>query len=253
MTVNKRNRVLKMHFHRQPATVAQRLPSTSSKWRQRPAPSMAWHALGAFGAWLQEKKCQNYPPRWSPDCRRTRIVLNSRCEFGKVGAWFSFWAKSRSDFGKVGVWFWWVQGWIWAKSRCGFGKFKAEFEKFKAEFGLLSNSRLNLGRLILVPVKFKAEFGKAGVGLTKVCRLVHTLWWLSPHTLWWLSHHTLWWLNPHTLWWLSPHTLSPLCLLVIRNHQNAIYIDPLEMVLSFDEKSSYTPMTYEQLYIDIAP
>ena len=54
--------------------------------------------------------------------------------------------------------------------------------KFKAEFGLLSNSRLNLGRLILLPVKFKAEFGKfkaefgkVGFGLTKVCRLVHTL------------------------------------------------------------------------------
>ena len=34
-------------------------------------------------------------------------------------------------------------------------------------------------------------------------------------------------------------------------HQNAIHIDPMEMVLSFDEKSSYTTMTYSQLYIDI--
>ena len=34
-------------------------------------------------------------------------------------------------------------------------------------------------------------------------------------------------------------------------HQNAIHIDPMEMVLSFDEKSSYTTMIYGQLYIDI--
>jgi hypothetical protein len=65
------------------------------------------------------------------------------------------------------------QGLILAKLGSDFDEFKAEFEQSQGV--VLVNSRLNLGRLILVPVKFKAEFGKAGVGLTKVCRLVHTL------------------------------------------------------------------------------
>ena len=153
--------------------MARRLPSTSSNWSQWPAPSMAWHALGAFGAWLQKEECQDYPPHWSPDCRRTLIV--------QIRVWF--WAKSRSDFdfgqsqglilgksvsdfgqsqglmlvnsrlnwrnsrlnlSKVKVWFWQGQGWIWAKSRSDFGKFKAEFGRLSNSMLNLRNSRLNL-------------------------------------------------------------------------------------------------------------
>ena len=106
----------------------------------------AWHALGAFGAWLQKEECQDYPPHWSPDCRRTLIVqirvwfwaksrsdfdfgqsqglilVKSGCDFGQSQGLMLVnsrlnWRNSRLNLSKVKVWFWQGQGWSWAKSR----------------------------------------------------------------------------------------------------------------------------------------
>ena len=78
-------------FPSPPAMVARRLPSTSRNWGLRPAPSMAWHALGAFGAWLQEALF----PTEEPVCSEIKI-------------WFSrlTWRNSKLILSTGKVWLW---------------------------------------------------------------------------------------------------------------------------------------------------